>query len=99
MLANRPRAGLATQTLGGVYSGVSVIPELQASLRGRAKTVRNRLTLHGRPPVWNAPHIFVMGIGLAAPLRKPRLVERRASPHRLRTSRTHPLRRGVLPQV
>jgi hypothetical protein len=27
MLANRPRAGLAIQTLGGVYSGVSVIFE------------------------------------------------------------------------
>src|SRR5580704_11986965 len=59
MLANLPRAGLFVQTLGGVYSGVSVIPEAPGVLRARADTARNRLILHERSAVRHAPHAWL----------------------------------------
>jgi hypothetical protein len=49
-LANRPSAGLATQTLGGVYSGVSVIRETPDVIGTRADAARSASSYTtGRP--------------------------------------------------
>src|SRR5262249_19259256 len=58
MFSNLPPLGLfQVHTLGGVYSGVSVIPEAPGMLRIHVDTVRNRLVLYKRSAAerWIAP--------------------------------------------
>src|SRR5258708_31076952 len=61
ILANRPRAGLATQTLGGAYSGVSVIPE-SPRCYGRTRTPRAFGSSYTISPPSGTRHAPALGV-------------------------------------